>query len=197
MKRKEKLELNLILAFVVLYVAFFLISAVLKGNYEFLYYGVIVSILIIIAKVNYENFHLSSSILFGLAILGFFHLMGGNTYPGGVRLYDHYFWIFRYDNFVHFLGGFMMLLVSYSLLAPHFKSIKHERPFAFSMILILFTLGAGAVVEMTELLSVIFLNAGPRVGDYFNNAFDIVFNFLGASCASIVAYFYRKRHLNN
>jgi hypothetical protein len=184
----------MILVFVVLYVLFFLTTAVLKGNYEFLYYGVIVSILIVVIKVNYENFHLSSSILFGLAILGFFHLMGGNVYPGGIRLYDHYFWIFRYDNLVHFLGGFMMLLISYSMLAPHFKNIKHRRPFAFSFILILFTLGAGAVVEMTELLSVIFLNAGPRVGDYFNNAFDLVFNLLGAVSASVLAYFYRKRH---
>ncbi len=189
----SKLEINLLLVFSFLYVAFFLLNAVLHGNFEFFYYAIIVVALILFVNINYEKFHLSKSVLFGLALLGFFHLLGGSWYLGGIRLYDHYFWIFKYDNFVHFFGGFVMLLISYSILSPYFKIIKNKKPFAFAFILVIFTLGAGAVIELVELLAVIFMNAGPQVGDYMNNAFDIVFNLLGATAASFVAYFYRKK----
>lgn len=50
--------------------------------------------------------------------------------------------------------------------------------------------GFGAFNEVLELGAVAYLNAAKQVGDYFNNAFDLLFNMLG----SIIACFFLMRY---
>jgi len=185
----------LILAFTVVYLAAFTVNGVLWGNYEFLYYTVLMGILIYSVVTLHQRLHLAFFILFNLSILGFLHLLGGNLYLGAIRLYDFYLipGIFRYDNFIHTYATFIATIALYSLLTNFIDvEIKKRYPI-FAVILILMAIGLGTINELVELLAVVFFGVAERVGGYFNNALDLLFNTIGAILATVVIYFYRER----
>ena len=126
--------------------------------------------------------------------MGFFHLLGGNLWFQDLRLYDFYIipGIFRYDNFVHTYGSFIATLALYSLLSNYIDQKIKQKFFIFSFILMFIAMGIGTIVELFELYAVIFFNAARQVGDYYNNAFDLFFNTLGAIFGTIFIYFYRQ-----
>ena len=161
-------------------------------NYEFLYYTGLMSFLIILTAIYYKKLNLTKPILLGLTALGFIHVLAGNLYLGETRLYDLYLIdnILKFDNVVHMLGGFMIAMVLNKILRPY-TITKEHKPLYFLIILVLLTLGVGAAYEIIELLAVLFLNAATQVGDYLNNAFDIVFNAIGAIIACTALH---KKH---
>ena len=58
-------------------------------------------------------------------------------------------------------------------------------------------MGVGAGAEITELLAVVFFDASAAVGDYYNNAIDLVFNLLGSltACGYLIIYHnYKNKH---
>ena len=59
--------------------------------------------------------------------------------------------------------------------------------------LILMALGVGAINEIIEFIAVEFLEAAQQVGDYENNAKDLVFNLFGSFIASLIIYNYYKK----
>ncbi len=191
----EKNELRFITIFTAVFLTIFAISAVLMQNYGFLYYTIIASFFIAIMVFHYKKFYLTTPILFGLIILGFLHIMGLYINIAGVRLYDLYLIknIFRYDNLVHSFGIFVATFVSYNILKPHLNVRIKNNVFLLSLILILMTLGIGVFNEIIELIAVVFLGAAERVGGYFNNALDLVFNLIGTIIASIVIIYYHKK----
>ena len=103
---------HLILIFTFAYLVSFTVNAVVWTNFEFLYYTVLMVALIFLVVVLNKALHLGFFILFNLSILGFLHLLGGNLYLGGVRLYDFYLisGFIRYDNFVHTYATFITTL---------------------------------------------------------------------------------------
>ena len=185
---KEKIELRLMFWFTIINLTIFTILSVIKQNYEFLYYTFILSVLILIIVLYHKKIHLTKHILLGLTILGAMHLFG-------TRLYDIWFIpnILKYDNIVHAFGVFVATFVVYNFLRPHLdRKIKHNS-FLLSMILILIAMGIGAFNEILELGAVVFLGASKQVGDYMNNALDLVFNLAGSIIASIVIVRYHKK----
>lgn len=192
---KEKTELKIMLYFTIGYLLFFTVLSIIKGNYEFLYYSIIMGILIGITVLYHKKLHLSKHVLIGLTILGALHIFGGNIHLFGTRLYDLYLipGIFRYDNLVHSFGIYVATFVIYSLVHPHLDKRKKHNMWLLAIILILMAMGAGAMNEILELGAVMFLGAAKQVGDYFNNAFDLVFNFLGASLASFIIIRHHKK----
>ncbi len=192
---KDKTELKIMLYFTISYLAFFTIFSLLKGNYEFLYYSIIMGILIGITVLYHKKLHLSKHVLIGLTILGALHIFGGNIHLFGTRLYDLYLipGIFRYDNLVHGFGIYVATFVIYSLVHPHLHKRKNPNGWLLAIVLILMAMGTGAMNEILELGAVLFLGAAKQVGDYFNNAFDLVFNLIGASLASFVIIKHHKK----
>ena len=97
---KEKTELRLMFWFTIFNLTLFTILSIIKHNYEFLYYTLILSVLILIIVLYHKKIHLTKQILLGLTILGILHLFGGNFYLLGTRLYD--IWIIenilKYDE---------------------------------------------------------------------------------------------------
>ncbi|MFC1801290.1 DUF2238 domain-containing protein [Nanoarchaeota archaeon] len=192
---KEK-KLGLIFYFTLIYMAFFTIYSIINRNYEFIYYIVIMSILIFIIVLYHKKIHLSNHILLGLTILGVFHLLGGTVFIAGTRLYD--LWlippnILKFDNLIHAFGIFVATFVVYSLLNPHLdKKIKHRSVLLITL-MVLIAMGIGALNEIMELGAVVFFNAQQSVGDYLNNALDLVFNFIGALIACIFIIPYHKK----
>lgn len=191
------LKLKLMFYFTLIYLVVFTILAILKGNYEFLYYTFVMTGLIFTTLKVYRKFHLSYGIMVGLTILGVLHIFGGNLYVFGTRLYD--LWlipqIFKYDNLVHLFGIFVATLVSYNLLIPHISRKIEKKWFLLSGLLILIALGIGAINELVELAAVVFFGAAAGVGDYMNNAIDIVFNLIGSviACVFIWIHYEKKK----
>src|SRR3989338_901435 len=194
---KEK-ELKLILIFSILYLIFFISLAIIRQNYEFVFYIAVICLLTIIIILHHKQLHIKPIIVGGLSVMGFMHLAGGNLYFGGIRLYDIYPFqnFIRYDQIVHTLGFFVATFVSYSLIRPYLDlRIKHH-PLVLSLILILTASGFGALNEVIEFGAVLFFDAAQQVGDYYNNAWDLVFNLLGAVAACFFIHPYHKRTRN-
>jgi len=196
---EEKTELKLMLYFMIIYILIFTIQGIMAHNYEFLYYTGIVTVLVFVAVFYYKKVHLSVSVIGGLTTLGALHLSGGYFHIGGVRLYDIWFvqGLIKYDNVVHFIGIFVGTMIAYSLLYPHLdKKFEHNR-LLLSLILILIASGMGAFNEILELGAVVFLGAAKEVGDYMNNAIDLVFNLLGSLLACIyLMKYHTEKHKN-
>ena len=147
----------------------------------------------------YKKLHLAPVILGGLSIVGFMHLAGGTVDVYGTRLYG--FWliegILKYDNVIHLVSIFVATFVAYSIVSPHLDLRVKHHPLLFSLLLVLIALGIGAINEIFEFGAVVFLDAQEAVGDYFNNALDLVFNLIGAIIACFFIYpYHRKRQIN-
>jgi len=180
----------------------FLLLAVLtivflaQGNYEFIFY-VAVLFLVSLAlfkldkKYNFPNYA-----LFLFSIWLFLHLAGGSFSLFGTRLYDLMIfnlvgaplYILRYDQVIHFLCYFVITLLICRIV--DFHSTKKTNKLFMIVISILAGIGVGAINEILEFLTVVFFNA-TGVGDYFNNALDLICNSLGAILASYL--YFRKR----
>lgn len=192
----EETKLKLILYFIVGYLIVFGFLAILNKNPEFLYYIIIMTLLVIIAVRYHRKLHLPASVLTGFSIFGLLHVAGGNLFINSKRLYD--LWlikgVLKYDNLVHFIALFFITIASYSLLRPHLdKKIKHNK-FLLLLLFILISLGIGVFQEILEFGAVIFFNAAERVGNYVNNALDLVFNLIGAVVASVFLLIYHKKY---
>jgi len=191
----EKSKLEIVSIFTAAYLIIFTIFAAVNKNYEFLYYIIIMGILIGIGILYHKKIHLTLHIIIGLSILGFMHISGGIFYFNGARLYDIYLIgkVLRYDNLVHSFGIFVSTFVVYNLLKPHLdKKLIHNK-YLISLILILMAMGAGALNEVLELGAVVFLGAAEQVGDYFNNALDLIFNLIGSVIACFFIIYYHKK----
>jgi uncharacterized membrane protein YjdF len=121
--------------------------------------------------------------------------LGGNLYLGSLRLYDFYLLpsFFRYDNFVHAYGTFIGTLALYSLLNKAIEQEVRKRYWIFALLLVFTSIGLGTIVELVEFFAVLVFGVTEKVGDYFNNTLDLLFNTLGATLATIVLYFYHHR----
>ena len=192
---KEKLKVRLVLGFTILYMLFFAIWSIIRNNYEFMFYIIFVSLLIVFVSVLYKKLHLPFYVLVFLSILGVLHFIGGNVYLGGIRTYDRVFFgdIIRYDNILHWWGTLIFTFVGYNLLRPHLDMRVKHNPFLLSAILILIALGFGVFNEIVELLGVVFFQGAEGVGGYMNNALDLVYNAIGAIMGSILIVRYHKK----
>mgnify|MGYP002628761927 CR=1 FL=1 len=195
----EETELKLVLYFTIGYLALFTILAIINRNLEFLFYTVVMSSLIFITLFVHKKLHLHVSVITGLALIGLLHILGGHVYIQGIRLYD--FWLignfFKYDNFVHLIAIFTTTIIAYSLLNPHLdKKLSHNK-FLLTLLLVLIASGIGAFNEILELLAVVLLGAAEGVGNYMNNAIDLVYNLFGAILASAIMIHYHKTNSKN
>ncbi|MFA6381954.1 MAG: hypothetical protein WCX08_01650 [Candidatus Buchananbacteria bacterium] len=186
----------LALFFTLAYTVAFSINALSSVNYEFLYYTFLILILIVIIIIINKRLDLDFFILFNLSLLGFFHLLGGNLRVNDHRLYDFALisglpW--HYDNFIHTYGSFIATLALYSLLSNYIDDRVKKKYFIFAFVLVLMAMGLGTIIELCELFAALYLNAAQQVGDYYNNAFDLFYNTIGAILATVVIYLYRQR----
>ena len=109
-------------------------------------------------------------------------------------MYDYYFLpgVFKYDNFIHMYASFIGTLALYSLLVNFMGRPIIKRFYIFALLLMLMSMGLGTIVEMAEFSAVLIFDATQRVGGYYNNALDLVFNTIGAALATMVVYIYRR-----
>ncbi|MFC1752540.1 DUF2238 domain-containing protein [Thermoproteota archaeon] len=168
----------------------------LKQNYEFMVYiGVTLFFVLLVIFTNWKV-HYPNRILWGLTVWAILHLAGGGLSFDGIRCYElmlinligEPYHILRYDQFVHAFGFFIATLTMYHLLKPMIK--EKTRWIAMSIVIISAGLGAGALNEIIEFTTTIFIqNTG--VGDYINTSLDLVSDLVGAVLGMI---YIRYRH---
>lgn len=185
---KEYDKLKLILAFTIVYLIGFIFLAVSNNNLEFFYYALVIVVLICFLVLYHKQINLSVLVAFGLSLVGFLHLAGGNFHINGIRLYDY--WIiqdvFKVDNLVHIVGSFVATLFVFNFFESHFDKKFRKKKLLLGIFLLSAGFGIAAFNEVIELIAVLYFNAQAAVGDYLNNAFDLLYNFIGALIATLI-----------
>lgn len=183
--RKISEKNKLIYFFIVLlaYLIFFLTISIKNQDYEYIYYNLLIFFGFLVLILFSKKIHLKTSSIIGLLILGFFHLAGGNFIIGGLRLYQTSKFFIPYDKLVHFIGSFILAIIAYNHLYPILKRKKTKQKTIIFFLVVLIATGLGAIIEIIEFLAtLIFQNT--IVGDYANNAVDLIANILGAIAAT-------------
>lgn len=193
MLKNESLKIKLLFLFTLGYVFIFSIYSVRQYNLEFIFYKSIMIILIFVTLKYYRRLNLSFPVLVGLSLTGLLHILGGNLVIQETILY-HY-WIvenyFKFDNLVHMFGSAVALFVAYGIIHPFLgKNHKSMSKFRLYSILVLITIAIGTIVEIIEFFAFLFFKT--NVGDYMNNALDLVFNFIGALIGLAIFHFTKK-----
>ncbi len=191
---EEKQKIRFILVFIAVYMIVFAVIAAMRWNYEFLYYTMFLTAAIIILAHYYKRLNVTPGLMAGLALLGLMHVAGGNIYFDGMRLYDvRFIGILGYDSVMHAFGAFMAAFVGYNIFYPHLDEKIKNNKILLGLLVVLVAMGVGAANEIIEFGAVVFLGAEKQVGDYLNNALDLVFNLAGAVTACICIFCCRKK----
>jgi uncharacterized membrane protein YjdF len=166
----------------------------LLKNYEFLFYIAtlfIVSVALFYLDKKY-NFSKTSLSLFSAWVI--LHFCGGSIYISGTKLYDKVLipligsplYILRYDQIIHLFCYIVITLFIYQILRNYIKKNK----LVLGIFAFLGGIAIGALNEIIEFSTVILFGT-TGVGDYFNNALDLVSNSIGAIIAVL---FYSRRN---
>ena len=163
---------------------------VLTGNTEFLFYAVVISLFVGFLWYTNRFFHYrktSLSFFFAWLVI---HICGGTVPIGGGRvLYDWVivplvpepYSIFKFDQFAHFFCYVAIGLLADDAIAP---LLRPGLPRAARFLTVaLAAIGIGALNEVMEFAAVCMI-PDTNVGDYTNNALDLVCNTIGALTAA-------------
>jgi len=181
-----------------IYLILFGIHFLKRGNFEFIWYIFISLILIGIFSFLHKKYNFSTLTLIGLSVWLLGHMFGGSTLLTEQRLYTQILFpifttgdttLFSYDHLMHFYFYVVMTSVIYQISKRYFKDNARWLPVA--TLIVFASMGIGAFNEIIEFLPVLFL-AETGVGGYFNVAWDIVFNALGALVTITYISFKRK-----
>ena len=157
--------------------------AMWRRNWEFLFYGSILVVVIGWILPVQRRVRFSTGVLWGLTIWGIIHMAGGNVHVGGGVLYEVQLLpvVLRYDQLVHAFGFGVATLVCHHLLRPYL--IDDVRGWkAPAVILVLAGAGVGVVNEIIEFVAA-WMIPETGVGGYTNTMLDLVFNMIGATIA--------------
>lgn len=115
--------------------------------------------------------------LWAVSLVGLGNMLGGVVLVEGNALYmAEVFGPVRYDKVFHALAGGAMVLVAWEAMKRWSGGIRHLG--GQLLLTWLVVMGGGAVVEIAELIGSTL--SGVNVGDYANNALDLVANGTGA-----------------
>src|SRR3989344_5858404 len=189
-------KLRLMLFFMIFYLLVFTFISVIEGNYEFIFYSINMTIILVLIGMYRNEISLSVPLAVGFVVMVILHTFGGFIHLHGTRLYDYWLIpnILKYDNVSHFIGAFITSFVAYNLLLFHFDKKKKLKNIILIFLILTISLGIHSINEILEFMAVVFLGASNAVGGYYNNSLDLVFNFLGAFFGGlIILYYYTKK----
>jgi len=190
----------LLIIFNLAYIIAFTIYYLKIKHYEFVWYIIIMLILFALIALTIRKTNFNNLTLWLLTIWGVLHMVGGGVKYQGEVLYTLHlipiwvtenFYILKYDQFVHAYLYFVMVFIIWQLLKSNLKS-KPNFTIIYPVIALI-SIGIGALNEVAEFAAVLsFPKTG--VGGYYNTAWDIVFNTLGAILGVIVLHFKIKKN---
>jgi len=128
--------------------------------------------------------------LWAVSLVGLGNMLGGVLLVDGDALYmAQVLGPVRYDKIFHALAGAAMVVVAWEAMKRWSDGVHHLG----GQILLtwLVVMGGGAVVEIAELIGSTL--SGVNVGDYANNALDLVANGVGAIVGVAVIWWLEAR----
>lgn len=168
------------------------------GNFEFLWYVVVLLFFfgLILATIRYTRFPLY--IIWGLSLWGLLHMAGGGIPVGDSVLYAYHiihlwgegeFFVLKFDQVVHFYGFAVATLVMHHILRPQLREGANK--LVLYITLVAAGMGLGAVNEIVEFAAVVSLSE-TGVGGYGNTMIDIIANTLGAFTAILIIHLFLR-----
>ena len=197
----KKAEWFLIL-FNLIYIIGFTIYYISIRNFEFLWYIFIMIFFFVVIFAVQKKVNFSYTILWLLTIWGLLHMIGGGVIVNGEVMYKFQmipiwvtedFYILKYDQFVHGYLYFVMVFVIWHLLKSNLDDNVNN--WILYPVIVLASIGLGALNEIAEFTAVLAF-AETGVGGYYNTAWDLVFNTLGALLAAVIIGIRRKREIH-
>lgn len=185
---KDPTRLTATILFAIALVAFS-IYALLNGNTEFIFYGVVLLILAGVVAAVDRSVHFSMAVVAGLLVWAILHLAGGNVPVGDAVLYNYRPapWLPKFDQALHTFGFAVATLVCWECLR---RAIARDdgappRPtIGLAIACVLMGIGLGALNEVVEFVAVLTM-PDTNVGGYTNTGWDLVSNLAGATAMGI------------
>jgi uncharacterized membrane protein YjdF len=191
-KISERKEVGIISLIFFSYSILFLLLSFTGNNHEYIYYNFALMGGFVVLLLFYKKIHLKIPMLIGLIILGFLHLAGGNFSINGFKLYQTSLSVIPYDKIVHTFGSFIITVISYNFIHETLSKADKKKAYLIGFIIIMTGLGIGAIVEIFEFLATIIFE-NTIVGNYANNATDLIANAAGAIIAAAFALAHFKK----
>ena len=166
-----------VIGFTALYtVVFFGYGVMVESPLVSVYTGITVLLFVVFAFLHqWAKFPMA--ILWGLSIVGLGNMAGGVFLVGGEPLYmAGALGSLRYDKLYHASAAAVMFPVAWAAMTRFAGEGVHRRGLLLFSFLVV--MGGGAVVEIAELVGSSLSDVS--VGDYGNNALDLVANAVGA-----------------
>jgi hypothetical protein len=170
--------MKLLIAFNAMYiVALFLYGVGVDSPLTYVYVGLTLLILAVFGVIHrWARFPMG--LLWAISLVGLGNMVGGVTLVGGEPLYsDGSVGPVKFDKLFHWLAALVFYFVAWHLVQVWAGSGYHRG--GMLMLTFLLVLGGGAVVEIAELIGTAISDVS--VGDYRNNALDLVANAVGAA----------------
>jgi hypothetical protein len=190
--RFDRLQLGAVIAFTLLYLIAGLNASLTGGNWEFVFYIVVVLGLGLFILAIRRRAGFTPALLWALSVWGLLHVIGGLVpvpydWPiAGTKRVFYSWWIipglFKYDNPVHAYGMAVATWASWQGLRT---ATGLRTPTAGTLaIAALAGIGLGALNEVVEFIATLFLDT--NVGGYRNTGFDLIYNTVGALIAAFL-----------
>lgn len=170
----------------------------LQGNFEFLWYVLVMALIAGIIGATLPKTQFPDWVLWLLSIWGLLHMAGGGVPVGDSVLYRYMVWpifdgggdfvFFKYDQLVHAYGFGVAALATQSILS---RTMASTSGFWIAFTAALVSMGLSVVNEIVEFVAVI-IAPDTGVGDFYNLELDLVFNTLGAIVAVLLYQLIRK-----
>jgi hypothetical protein len=157
-------------------VALFLYGHSVDSPLTNIYTGINLLLVVLFAVINHWA-RFPARVLWGIALVGLGNMLGGVLLVGGEPLYmAEFIGPLRYDKFFHASAALVGVFIAWAAMERWAGEGFHFGGLLFLTFLV--TMGGGAVVEIAELIG---SSLGDvHVGDYGNNALDLVANAVGA-----------------
>ena len=172
-------------------VVLFIYGTIVGSPLTNLYTGINIGLFALFAILNrWARWPLSA--LWAMSLVGLGNMLGGVVLVDGDALYmAEVLGPLRYDKVFHALAAGAMVIVAWEAMKRWSDGIHH---FGGQLLLTwLVVMGGGAVVEIGELIGSTM--SGVSVGDYANNALDLVANGVGAAVGVGVVWWVERRRV--
>lgn len=179
-----------VVIFTVVYtVGFWIYGQVVGSPLANLYTGITVGLFVLFAVLNrWARWPLHA--LWAMSLVGLFNVLGGVLLVEGVPLYTaDLIGNLRYDKVFHAAAATAFTIVAWEAMKRWSGEGYQQGPML--MMTWLVVMGGGAVVEIAELIGSLLSNVS--VGDYANNALDLVANALGGAVGIAMVWRWERR----
>lgn len=133
-------------------------------------------LLVVVFALIHRWVQFPTMVLWGISVVGLGNMLGGVILIDGQSLYmAEFIGAIRYDKFFHAAAAMVGVFITWSAMERWAGKDYHFGGLVFFTFLV--TMGGGAMVEITELIGSTLSEVS--VGDYGNNALDLVANAVG------------------